>query len=249
MRDNQKKAGSQAQQISKIKHDRKFILSKKSSFYQQEAFRSLRTNANFALADVEGSKVITITSAMQGEGKSLTALNLAISLGQTDAKVLLIDGDLRQPKIARLLNLNAPAGLSNLLMDFARLEVAVINSEEYGIDLLLSGDLPPNPAELLSSGRMKKLLSLLREHYDYVIIDTPPVDVVVDAVALSSMCDGVLFVVRSNQSERGAVMHGIEQLQYAGVNVLGFVLNGVTADSAGTYAKYRYGSYGRSNRN
>ncbi len=136
-----------------------------------------------------------------------------------------------------LLALPAGAGLTRILL------AGVLTG------VLLTGDLPPNPAELLPSGRMIKLSSLLLEHYVYVIIDTPPVDVVVDAVALSSMCDGVLFVVRSDQSERGAVMHGIEQLQYAGVNVLGFVLNGVTADSAGTYAKFRYGSYGRSNRN
>lgn len=247
MNDKQKKkqAVVQAQRISKIKHDRKHILSPKSGFYQQEAYKTLRTNVNFALADKEGCKVVMVTSALQSEGKSLTALNLAIALGQTDKKVLLVDCDLRRPRLARLMNLSSPAGLSNLLMDSGLLEVAVVNHEEYGIDMILSGDIPPNPAELLASNRMQKLLELLRTRYDYVIIDSPPVDLVVDAVVLSSQCDGILFVVRAGQSERGAVLHGIEQLEYAGANVIGFAFNGVTAETTSGYGKYRYKKYGR----
>lgn len=241
-----KQAAAQAQRISKVKHDRKHILSKKSGFYLQEAYRALRTNVNFALADKEGSKVVMITSSLQSEGKSLTALNLAIALGQMDQKVILIDCDLRRPRMARLMNINAPAGLSNLLMDFSLLEVAVVNSEEHGIDMLLAGDIPPNPAELLSSNRMQKLLDKMRERYDYILLDSPPVDLVVDAVALSSKCDGVLFVVRAGQSERGAVIHGMDQLEYAGANVLGFVFNGVTSETAAGYGKYRFRKYARS---
>ena len=242
-----KQAAAQAQRISKVKHDRKHILSKKSGFYLQEAYRALRTNVNFALADKEGAKVVMVTSALQSEGKSLTALNLAIALGQMDQKVLLVDCDLRRPRMARLLNINAPAGLSNLLMDFSLLDVAVTSSEEHGIDLILAGDIPPNPAELLSSGRMQKLLDRMREQYDYILLDSPPVDLVVDAVALSTKCDGVLFVVRADQSERGAVIHGMDQLQYAGANVLGFVFNGVTSETASGYGKYRFRKYARYN--
>ncbi len=250
MKEKQKKkqAVAQAQRISRVKHDRKHILSAKSGFYLQEAYRALRTNVNFALADTEGCKVVMVTSALQGEGKSMTALNLAIALGSMDKKVLLVDCDLRRPRMARLMNLNAPAGLSNLLMDFSMLDVAVINSEEHGIDLILAGDIPPNPAELLSSGRMQKLLDIMREQYDYVIMDSPPVDLVVDAVALSSQCDGVLFVVRADQSERGAVIHGMDQLEYAGANVLGFVFNGVTSETASGYGKYRFRKYARNSR-
>lgn len=240
-----KKAAAQAQGFSKIKHDRKHILSENSGFYLQEAYRALRTNVNFALADMEGSKVIMVTSALQGEGKSLTALNLAIALGSMDKKVLLIDCDLRRPRMARLMNLNALAGLSNLLMDFGLMDVAVINSEEHGIDFILAGDIPPNPAELLASVRMQKLVEKMRGQYDYVILDSPPVDLVADAVALSSQCDGVLFVVRANQTERGAVIHGIDQLKYAGANVIGFVFNGVTSETARGYGKYRYRKFAR----
>lgn len=240
-----KQAALQTQRISKIKHDRKYILSENSGFYLREAYKTLRTNVNFALANVEGGKVIMVTSALQGEGKSLTALNLAIALAQTDQKVLIIDCDLRRPRLARLLNLNAPAGLSNLLMDRSLFDVALINSEEHGIDLILAGDIPPNPAELLSSVRMQKLLEQLRTKYDYVIIDSPPVDLVVDAVALSSQCDGVLFVVRAGQSERGAVIHAMEQLAYSKANVIGFVFNGVTSETTSGYGKYRYQKYRR----
>lgn len=240
-----KQAALQTQRISKIKHDRKYILSENSGFYLREAYKTLRTNVNFALANVEGGKVIMVTSALQGEGKSLTALNLAIALAQTDQKVLIIDCDLRRPRLARLLNLNAPAGLSNLLMDRSLFDVALINSEEHGIDLILAGDIPPNPAELLSSVRMQKLLEQLRTKYDYVIIDSPPVDLVVDAVALSSQCDGVLFVVRAGQSERGAVIHAMEQLAYSKANVIGFVFNEVTSETTSGYGKYRYQKYRR----
>lgn len=243
-----KQAAAQARRISQVKQDRKHILTPKSGFYLQEAYRALRTNVNFALADKEGSKIVMVTSSLQGEGKSLTALNLAIALGQMDKKVLLIDCDLRRPRMARLLNLNAPAGLSNLLVDFSLMDVAIINSDEHGIDLLLAGDIPPNPAELLSSARMQKLLEQMRAKYDYILLDSPPVDLVVDAVALSSQCDGVLFVVRAGQTERGAVIHGIDQLEYAGANVLGFVFNGINSEAAVGYGKYRFRKYARSNR-
>ena len=247
MSENQskKRAALQTQRISKIKHDRRYILSENSGFYLREAYKTLRTNVNFALANTDGGKVIMVTSSLQSEGKSITALNLAIALGQVDKKVLLIDCDLRRPRLARLLNLNAPAGLSNLLMDRTLLDVALINSEEHGIDLILSGDIPPNPAELLSSARMQKLLEHLRTKYDYIIIDSPPVNLVVDAVALSTKCDGVLFIVRAGQSERGAVIHAMEQLAYSKANVIGFVFNGVTSETTSGYGKYRYQKYRR----
>lgn len=243
-----KQGAEQVHRIAKTKQDRKFILTPESGFYIQEAYKALRTNVSFALANTEGCKVVMVTSALQSEGKSMTALNLAIALGQMDKKVLLIDCDLRRPKLARLLNMSAPAGLSNLLMDFGLLNGALIKSEEYGIDLILAGDIPPNPAELLSSNRMQKFLSALREHYDYIIIDSPPVDLVVDAVALSAQCDGVLFVVRAGQSERGAVIHAMQQLSYGKANVIGFVFNGVTPETTSGYGKYRYKKYGKYHR-
>ena len=229
---------------SNITDSRRFVLKNNSSFYLREAYKSLRTNTSFSLTDVEGCKVITITSSLQREGKSLTALNLAISLGQTNHKVVILDCDLRRPKLGRLLNCSAPAGVSNVLMNPSFLEVALLHDEELGIDAILAGDIPPNPSELLASNRMEKLLAELRKTYDYIILDTPPVAVVTDAVVLAPLSDGVLFVVRANQSERIAVLQAMEQLDYAKAKVLGFVLNGIDPrDSANPYNKYRYAKY------
>ncbi len=245
-KDNNKKYkkndAAKARGISKIKADRKHILSQKSSFYLREAYKTLRTNINFALPDKDGCKLILVTSAMQSEGKTLTAVNLAISLGQTDAKVVIIDCDLRRPKLARLLNIKAEAGVSNLLVTSQPTDV-IIKDDSRGIDVITSGDIPPNPSELLASAKMQKLLEDLREKYDYIIIDSPPVDMVVDAVVLAPYCDGVLFVVKASSSERGAVIHAMEQLTYAKANVLGFAFNGVTSETGSGYGKYRYKHY------
>ena len=235
-----RKEAVKAMQINKIKVDRKYILSSNSGFYLREAYKALRTNVNFSLADKEGCKTVIVTSAMQSEGKSLTALNLAISLAQTDIKVIIVDCDLRRPKINRLLNVSAPCGLSNVLMESHRLDEAIIKSDEHGVDIILSGDVPPNPSELLASNRMSELLEKLRERYDFIVIDSPPVDLVIDAVVLAPQSDGILFVVRADQSERGAIIHAIEQLEYAKAKVLGFVFNGVNSESGGGYGKYRY---------
>ena len=181
-----------ARRIAKTKQERKHVLSQKSGFYLKEAYRSLRTNIEFAMANTEGCKVVMVTSSVQSEGKSITALNLAITFGQMEKKVLLIDADLRRPKQARLMNQNTAVGLSNLLMNPNQLDAAIVKSEEHGIDMIFAGDIPPNPAELLASPKMKKLIADLRERYEYVFVDTPPVDLVVDAVALSTQCDGVM---------------------------------------------------------
>ena len=240
-----KKKKSDGKRRATIAEDRKHILTSKSGFYVREAYKTLRTNVNFALADTEGCKVILVTSSMQSEGKSLTALNLAISLAQTEAKVLIIDCDLRRPKVGRLLGASTTVGLSNLLMDPQKLTGTVLKHEPLGISVILSGDIPPNPSELLASARMQALITALRGTYDYVILDTPPVDLVIDPVVLSPLSDGVLFVVKAEQSERGAVIHAVEQLEYAKARILGFVFNGMNAESGSGYGKYRYRKYGR----
>lgn len=239
-----RKKSADSHKSSNIALDRSYILTPKSGFYTKEAYKALRTNVNFSLADTEGCKVILVTSAMQSEGKSLTALNLAISLAQTETRVLIIDCDLRRPKLNRLLNASSVSGLSNLLMEPNKLDVTVLRHERFGIDVILSGDIPPNPSELLASARMVKLLEALRTRYDYIIIDTPPVDMVIDAVVLANHSDGLLFVVKAGQSERGAVIHAMEQLEYAKAKVLGFVFNGMNAEAGSGYGKYRYKKYG-----
>lgn len=229
-----------------LAEDRKNILSESSDFFVREAYKTLRTNCIFALAGQEGCKILTLTSSLQGEGKSITALNLAISFAQAENRVVLIDCDLRRPKIARLLRKSSSVGLSNLLLDLSLIDDAIVQSGIERLDVILSGDIPPNPSELLGSARMSALLEQLRERYDYVILDTPPVNMVTDSVVLVPKSDGVLFVVRANRSERGSVVRAVEQLQYANTKILGFVLDDVVAHGGSyRYKKYRkYGGYG-----
>lgn len=229
-----------------IQEERKNLLTPKSDFFIREAYKTLRTNVSFSLTDAEGCKVIIVTSSMQGEGKSITALNLAISYAMTDRKVLVIDCDMRRPKQARLLKLSSKVGLSNLIMNPALRQEAILHTETHGLDVILSGDIPPNPSELLSSQRMAKLLEDLRGSYDYIILDTPPINMVTDAVVLAPQSEGVLLLVRANRSERGAVMYAVEQLQYAKAKILGFILNGVNMEQTHYgYKKYRYQRYTR----
>ena len=237
---------AQKKEAESIQEERRNLLSAKSDFYVREAYKVLRTNVSFALTGDEACKIVVVTSSLQSEGKSITALNLAISYAQTDRKVLVIDCDLRRPKIARLLRMSAKAGLSNLLMNRDLWDEAIQPTHVKGLDVILSGDIPPNPSELLGSPRMQRLLTELREHYDYIILDSPPVNMVTDAVVLAPQSDGVLFLVRANHSERGAVIHAVEQLEYAKAKILGFVLNDVDMEKTHySYGKYRYRRYAR----
>ncbi len=237
--------------LSSILEDRSHLLTEQDDFFTQEAYKTLRSNVIFSLSgEDEGSKVIQVTSAMASEGKSTTTVNLAISFAMTDRKVLLIDCDMRRPKLASLLQLKGSPGLSNVLVDYKLLEKAITPTSVPKLDVMTAGDVPPNPSELLGSKRMAALLSDMRKVYDYVILDTPPVNVVTDSVVLASRVgsDGVLFVVRAGHSERWSVQQATEQLEYAKVKVLGFVLNGVAAEWGGTgkygYRKYKQYGYG-----
>ena len=238
-----KKRNAAKDSTLRIQEERRCILSKHSDFFIREAYKTLRTNVTFSLAGEGTSRIVVVTSALQGEGKSVTAINLALSFSEAYKKVLLIDCDLRRPKLGRLLNLSSLAGLTNLLLYPSLLEKSILKHYNT-IDVLLSGDIPPNPSELLGSERMKKLLDQLREKYDCIILDTPPINMVTDAVVLAPQTDGVLFVVRANQSERGAVIHAVDQLEYTQAKLLGFVLNGIDLEQSGYgYGRYRYKRY------
>ncbi len=232
---------------------RKHILSRSSDFYTREAYKSLRTNIIFSIP-AEGCRKVCVTSAIASEGKSITALNLAISFAETDKRVLLIDADLRRPNQSKLLERKATPGLSNVLAGLNK-DKDVIHKEVFPhLDVIFSGDIPPNPSELLGHERMQQLLERLSNQYDYIFIDTPPVNVVTDASVLSRLLDGVLFVVRRNESESDSVLYAISQLEFAEAKLLGFILNGADISSAsrygyGKYKKYkkygyRYGRYG-----
>ena len=137
-----------------LRLEQKNLLTENSNFFIREAYKTLRTNVSFALTEAEGCKVIVVTSSMQGEGKSSTATNLAISYAMADSNVLIIDCDLRRPKLSRLLQLNAKAGLSNLLLKPELLPEVILSGPVEGLDVILAGDVPPNPSELLGSSRI-----------------------------------------------------------------------------------------------
>ena len=212
------------------------------NFASREAYKQLRTNLDFSLADVEGCRCIGITSPMRGDGKSLTAINLSISLAEDDYKVLLIEGDMRIPTIARKMNLSQKIGLSNILTStkpFSEV-IDVGDSTQEKFNIIIAGSIPPNPQELLGSKRMAELIEFLKENYDYVILDLPPVTAVADALVASKILDGMLLIVRHDHTERGALSESIRQLEFSGVRILGFVFNAANNDDSGYSRRYKY---------
>lgn len=211
------------------------------SFAVTEAYKLLRANIMFSFSDEGVGHVIGITSSLQAEGKSSTACNTAYVLAESGAKVLLMDADLRKPTIASKLGLAKAPGLTNLLVargDYK--ELLQHNSMVPGMDVLTSGDIPPNPSELLSSNRMSKLMKELTEHYDYVIVDLPPVNVVSDAIAMSKVLDGVIMVVRSGVSEQRMLSEALRQLKLVNVRIMGFVFRDNEVGSRKYKRRYNY---------
>ena len=227
-------------------NQRRNILTNQSSFHVQEAYKALRTNVRFSLSG-DGCKKLCITSCTSGEGKSITILNLAISFAQTGQKVLLIDGDMRRPSLAKLLIEKPAPGLSNYLAGLNSVNEVIRPNIYSNLDVIFSGEIPPNPSELLGSDNMQKLLETMTKRYDYILVDLPPVGVVADACVIANSLDGVLFLVRQNSAERDAVANGIKQLELSGAKLLGFVLNGAQKDTKNYDDKYQY-SYEQANK-
>ena len=221
-------------------NQRRHILGKNSNFYVREAYKTLRTNVRFFLSG-EGCKKFAITSGLAGEGKSITILNLAISFAEAGNKVLLLDADLRRPTMAKLLIEKASPGLSNVLAGLCKPEDAIRKNIYPNLDILFSGEIPPNPSELLGGQRMRNMLEKLSREYDYILVDTPPVAIVADVCVLADVLDGVLFLVRTDRTERDAVARGLKQLEISGAKLMGFVLNGGSKERGGYYGKkYKY---------
>lgn len=218
---------------------------KTTNFQIKEAYKALRTNIQFSVADTENHcKRISVTSAHPREGKTITTINLAITLSQTEAKTLIIDCDMRRPKIHRYFSLESRVGLSNLLSGMCTIEEAIKDTSKPNLKVLPAGLIPPNPAELIASEAMKKLLDKLSESFDYILFDTPPVNVVSDALALTNIVDGTTIVVRSTYSTHPETKKVLTQFEYVGANVLGFVLNDLSdGNSTGYYKKHRYYNY------
>ena len=217
-----------------------YLLTQRLPFNVQEAYRSLRTNVMFALPG-GGCKCIGVTSPTPGDGKSTTAANLAISLAQIGKRVILIDCDMRLPTIAAKFRVKAVPGLSDFLVGQARIEEVVRTVDSCELHVLPSGSIPPDSTGLLEAKQLETLFSALRDVYDYVIVDLPPVVTVPDAAILSKYLDGYLLTVRNRQTGHRAVKEMLRQLQLAEAKVIGFVLTGSEADGS-KYYKYRYGN-------
>lgn len=220
------------------------------SFATKEAYKKLRVNLQIALSDENSSHVIGVTSAQPSEGKSTTALNIAFSFAEGGKKVLLIDADMRRASLHDKLGLENEAGLSDLLTRTNSVSSVIKNySNEDGtvsFSILTGGSLPENPSELLNSQRMARLMDVLRNAYDLVILDLPPVGAVIDAVSVAKNTDGMVVVIREDNCPKSIFTNCIDQLQFAKIKILGFVVNGSTEGTGKKYGyKYGYGdNYG-----
>lgn len=201
-----------------------------------EQYRTIRTNIEFMAVDKE-IKVMLVTSSTQGEGKSTTASNLAVAYAQQGKRVLIIDTDMRRPTVHYTFRVANGLGLSSLLTRQAELEKAVLPTKVDNLSILTAGPIPPNPAELLSSRAMEKLIEQLRGEYDVIILDAPPLLQVADSRITSKLTDGVILVIGCTTSDRQRVLKAKEQLELTEAKILGVVLNRreLTDDSAYQY--------------
>ena len=210
-------------------------------FAAKEAYRTIRTNLMFSLAK-QDCRTIMFTSSVQGEGKTTSAVNVAFSIARNNKKVLLLDLDLRRPRIHRILKSSSAPGLTNYLSGFSALE-EVLHKDVYpGLDVIFGGTISPNPAEITASEGMVNLIRDMKKNYDYIILDTPPVNVVSDALSLLPLTDGVVLVVRPKLADRKEVQRAVDQITFVGGKILGAVANGIQQEKRSYRYRYRYGS-------
>ncbi|MFA5535741.1 MAG: CpsD/CapB family tyrosine-protein kinase [Bacillota bacterium] len=204
-----------------------------------EAFRMLRTNLQFMGVD-KPLKVIAVCSSNPSEGKSTVITNLASSFAIAGSKVLLIDADLRRPQVNKIFYLENHVGLSNLLAGGLDLDSVINKTAIENLDIITSGPLPPNPAEILGSAKMEEFLNGIRPAYDMLLVDSPPVNTVADASILATKVDGMVFVIEAGKTTREAVMLAKQQLGKVNARILGVVLNKVKQVGGGYYYYYYY---------
>lgn len=226
-------------------HQKTALIGSGISFAASEAYKLLRTKLQYSFAGENACRVIGVSSAMTGEGKSLTAVNLAYTLSQLDKRVILIDCDMRRPSLSAKLSISKKPGLSGYLSGQNDLEMLFqycgIPNEETAFQVIASGQNPPNPVELLSSEKMGRLLAHLRKNFDYIILDLPPVGEVSDALAVAKETDGILLVVRQNYCNRIALAGTVRQFEFLETRLLGVAFNCTTED--GGYGKGYYKKY------
>lgn len=227
-----------AHKTKKINSKRKLIAKINPKSPISEQYRTIRTNIQFSSAD-DDIRSFMVTSASPGEGKSTTAANLAVVFAQQGKRVLLVDGDLRKPTMHYTFQATNTMGLTNVLTRQATLMEAVQATDVEKLDLLSSGPIPPNPAELLSSRMMDQMLAEAYKQYDLVIFDSPPVLAVTDAQVLANQCQGTVLVVKSGETELENALKAKELLETAKAKLLGAVLNNKSMKESSYY--YYYG--------
>ncbi len=231
------------------KDDQKKMLCADSPFIVKEAYNAIRTNLLFSQQG-EKCPIFVITSPTANNGKSIHAINMAISLAQMGKRTLLIDADMRNPTIHRMFSIPVKNGLSEILAGLTD-NITVSKTDVENLSVLTAGKIPPNPTELLSSSRMDKLLDFVKAHYDCVFIDTPPVNLVTDSTSFSSKATGYILVIKSVTTDIQEVKVTVSTLQHINANIVGFVLNNVNAKNKryslyykkGYRSKYGYYNY------
>lgn len=208
-----------------------------------EAFRTVRTSLNY-VADKKNTKIILVTGAGAGDGKTTVSTNLAISLAQAGEKVLLIDADLRKPHCHHELSLSNRRGLTNVLAESEDPSSVIQETQVPGLSVITSGPIPPNPAELLDGPGFDRLLATVRTQYDHVIVDSPPAGLLADASIMASKVDGIILVVVSGVTRIEVIQEVKESLELARGKILGVVLNKVRYPSKDYRYRYRYYEYG-----
>lgn len=237
------------------RNDQKKILSADSSFVIKEAYNLIRTNLLFTQQG-EKCPIFVVSSPTANNGKSINSINMAISFAQMGKRTLLIDADMRNPTIHRMFSIPVKNGLSEILAGLTD-SITVTRTDIENLSVLTAGKNPPNPAELLSSARMDKLLDFVKAHYDCVIVDTPPINLVTDSAAFAQRATGYIIIVKYDTTDIQDVRTAVNTLKNIDANILGFVLNDVNATGQryssyykrGYRSKYRYNYYNYNNYN
>ncbi len=220
------------------------ITDEKIPFYIIESFKTIRTNITFALSPFD-KKIVAISSSDPSEGKSSVAANAAISLAQAGKKVLLIDADLRKNRQNRIFHVENSIGLSTLISQESTIQNSIKRNVMDNLDLITSGPLPPNPSELLGSSKTQEILNSLINDYDSIIIDTPPINIVSDALELAKVVSGIILVVKYESTTVNSIDVVMKKLEFASIPVLGFVLNGIKQQANKKYYHSRYYNYSK----
>ncbi len=223
------------------------LTDEETPFFIVESYKSIRTNVTFALSTVD-KKIFSVSSPNPGEGKSTTSANIAIAMAQGGNHVLLIDADMRKSVLHKIFGLKNKKGLSAAISKMQKLDDCIQKNVMEHLDVMTAGPIPPNPSELLASDSMSKILDELSGKYDCIIIDTPPVNVVTDAMELAKNISGIIMVLRYAKTTEEDVDEVFKRIQLANMNLLGFILNDVKIKRAAYYSKYNkdygYGYYG-----